>query len=120
MSIAQSLYEKKVTTYPRTDARVLSSAVANEISKNLSGLRNIEEYEKYVGIIEQNHYSLKDKYVNDSKITDHYAIIPTGRHANDLTQRETKVYEMIVRRFLAAFYPPAEFEIIKFNAYAND
>lgn len=120
LSIAQSLYEKKVTTYPRTDARVLSSAVANEISKNLSGLRNIEEYEKYVGIIEQNHYSLKDKYVNDSKITDHYAIIPTGRHANDLTQRETKVYEMIVRRFLAAFYPPAEFEIIKFNAYAND
>lgn len=120
LSIAQSLYEKKLTTYPRTDARVLSSAVAKEIYKNLSGLKNNEKFKKSVTVIENNNYSMKGKYVNDSKITDHYAIIPTGKSANDLTQRENEVYEMIVQRFLAAFYPPAEFEVIKFDAKVNN
>ena len=120
LSIAQSLYEKKIITYPRTDARVLSSAVVHEIQKNLSGLKNIEKFRKYVVEIENNHYSLKGKYVNDSKITDHYAIIPTGRVADELTARENAGDEMIVRRFLAVFYPPAEFEITNFNAKANN
>lgn len=119
LSIAQSLYEKKVTTYPRTDARVLSSAVVKEIYINLSGLKTDEKYKDYVLNIENKHYTLKGKYVDDSKITDHYAIIPTGKSVKDLTEKESKVYEMIVRRFLAAFYPPAEFEVIKFNAKAN-
>lgn len=120
LSIAQSLYEKKITTYPRTDARVLSSAVVKEVYKNLSGLKNNEKYRDYVLNIESKHYTLKGKYVDDSKITDHYAIIPTGKLADGLTEKESKVYEMIVRRFLAAFYPPAEFEAIRFCAKVNN
>ena len=117
LKVAQSLYEKKVTTYPRTDARVLSSAVAGEISKNLSGLKK-GEYREIVENIENRHYSIKGKYVDDSKITDHYAIIPTGKVDSSLSESERAVYDMIVRRFLAVFYPPAEYEKIKFEADA--
>ncbi len=113
LAIAQELYEKKLTTYPRTDARVLSTAVAKEITKNLSGLKGygicapiateILEKEQYKGLE-------KTRYVNDKQITDHYAIIPTGQGLGALTSlnpTSAKAYEMIVRRFLAVFYPPA-------------
>jgi len=115
LKIAQVLYEKKLTTYPRTDARVLSSAVAKEISKNLSGLRN-GEYSEFVNTIDDKHYSLRGKYVDDSKITDHYAIIPTGKADNSLSGKEKSVYDLIVRRFLAVFYPAAEYEKVRFEA----
>ena len=113
LAIAQELYEKKLTTYPRTDARVLSTAVAKEITKNLSGLKGygicapiaseILEKEQYKGLE-------KTRYVNDKQITDHYAIIPTGQGLgalSSLNPTTAKAYEMIVRRFLAIFYPPA-------------
>lgn len=117
LKTAQSLYEKKLTTYPRTDARVLSSAVAGEIGKHLSGLKK-SEYKEIVEQIENKHYSLKGKYIDDSKITDHYAIIPTGKTDSSLSGREKAVYDMIVRRFLAVFFPPAEYEKVKFEADA--
>lgn len=120
LNIAQSLYEKKVTTYPRTDARVLSSAVAKSISKNVYGLKDNEKFRKYVMVIESNNYTVKGKYVNDSKITDHYAIIPTGKSVKDLTMLENAIYEMIVLRFLSVFYPPAEFEVVRFDAKVNN
>ena len=116
LSIAQSLYEKKLTTYPRTDARVLSSAIASEISKNLSKLKK-GQYSNIVEIIESNHWSVKGKYVDDSKITDHYAIIPTGICPdNNLSEDEKTVYDMVCRRFLAIFFPACEFEKISFEA----
>lgn len=115
LKIAQSLYENKYITYPRTDARVLSSAVAKEISKNLKGLAQ-SEYGKYVDEIMINHWSIGGKYVDDSKITDHYAIIPTGKVPMDLSGKNAAVYDLICRRFLAIFYPPAEYERIKFEA----
>lgn len=118
LKLAQSLYEKKVTTYPRTDARVLSSAVAKEIDKNLNGLKK-GEYAPYISAIEDRHYSIKGKYIDDSKITDHYAIIPTGKAADGLSGNEKAVYDMIVRRFLSVFYPPAEYEKVKFEAMTN-
>lgn len=118
LNIAQSLYEKKLITYPRTDARVLSSAVAREIKNNLAGLKN-SAYKSFVTEIEKNHYSLGSRYIDDSKITDHFAIIPTGKPAAELSKAEEAVYEMIVRRFLAVFYPAAEFEQVKFEAKAN-
>lgn len=102
LSVVQSLYEKKLTTYPRTDARVLSSAIAGEIKKNLSGLKN-GDFSAYAEEIESRHYSLGNKYVDDSKITDHYAIIPTGKTVKELSGLEKSIYEMIVRRFLAVF-----------------
>ncbi len=113
LAIAQELYEKKLTTYPRTDARVLSTAVAKEITKNVGGLKGygicapiaaeVLDKEMYKGLE-------KTRYVNDKQITDHYAIIPTGQglgNLNSLNQTSARVYEMIVRRFLAIFYPPA-------------
>lgn len=113
LKIAQELYEKKMTTYPRTDARVLSTAVAKEINKNINGLT----YYSYVSefakeILANNLYKdlAKTRYVNDKQITDHYAIIPTGQGLNNLKNLNpttAKVYEIIVRRFLAIFYPPA-------------
>lgn len=118
LKIAQSLYEKKVTTYPRTDARVLSSAVASEIEKNLSGLAN-GEYGSIVSEIHEKSFSIQGKYVNDSKITDHYAIIPTGRNDNSLSGLEKSVFDLITRRFLAVFYPPAEYEKVSFDAVAG-
>ena len=118
LRIAQELYEKKLTTYPRTDARVLSSAVAKEIHKTLNGLHNIGAMAPFVDEIMQSgsHKKIvKSRYVNDSQITDHYAIIPTGQGLNaysSLTPVAQKVYEVIVRRFLSIFYPPAIYQKI--------
>ena len=113
LKIAQELYEKKLTTYPRTDARVLSSAVAKEIHKNIGGLRNFAPVSTYAAqILEEKSYQkiAKTRYVNDKQITDHYAIIPTGQGFSalrSLSPASAKVYEVIVRRFLSIFYPPA-------------
>ena len=118
LEIIQSLYEKKLVTYPRTDARVLSTAVAKEISKNLNGLAKgfkDEEIQKYIFKMVEEKYStnlIKTKYVNDSKITDHYAIIPTGQgfeNYDKLSDLNKEIYKLIVKRFLSIFYPPAEF-----------
>jgi len=113
LKITQELYEKKLVTYPRTDARVLSSAVAKEISKNISGLRSVGQFHDYAEeILSRGSYKNleKTKYVNDKQITDHYAIIPTGQGLGALAglkPLEGKVYELIGRRFLSIFYPPA-------------
>ncbi len=118
LRIAQELYEKKLTTYPRTDARVLSSAVAKEIVKTLTGLKKIGAMAPFVDeIMESGAYKkiVKSRYVNDSQITDHYAIIPTGQGLNaytSLTPTAQKVYEVIVRRFLSIFYPAAIYQKI--------
>lgn len=118
LKVLQSLYEKKLTTYPRTDARVLSTAIEKEISKNLSGLSN-GAYKDYVKEINDNHWMIKGKYVDDSKITDHYAIIPTGKTPQELTKNEAAIYDMVCRRFLSVFYPPAEYERVKFEALSG-
>lgn len=113
LRIAQELYEKKMTTYPRTDARVLSSAVSKEIYKNIKGLTGYPLTAEFANAILQNgSYKgiAKTRYVNDKQITDHYAIIPTGQglsNLKNLNPTATKVYEIIVRRFLSIFYPPA-------------
>ena len=113
LKIVQELYEKKLVTYPRTDARVLSTAVAKEISKNLNGLSKYDAAKPYLQDILQfgTHKGLeKTKYVNDKQITDHYAIIPTGQGLSALqsvSDVAKKVYDTIVRRFLSIFYPPA-------------
>ena len=118
LEIIQNLYEKKLVTYPRTDARVLSSAVAKEISKNLNGLVKGYRNEEVQGLLNKmisEKYStnlLKTKYVNDSKITDHYAIIPTGQgfeNFDKLPDLQKQVYNVIVKRFIAIFYPPAQY-----------
>ena len=118
LNIIQELYEKKLVTYPRTDARVLSTVVAKEISKNLNGLykSNIDDgIKKYiVKMIEEKYKTnlLKTKYVNDKKITDHYAIIPTGQgfeNYEKLDKLKKDVYHIIVKRFLSIFYPSAEY-----------
>lgn len=117
----QNLYEKKLVTYPRTDARVLSSAVAKVISKNLNGLfkSNIDDSIKLsLDKMIKEKYSInleKTKYVDDSKITDHYAIIPTGQgfeNYEKLSELEKNIYHLIVKRFIAIFYPPAEYSKI--------
>ena len=113
LNIIQELYEKKLCTYPRTDARVLSTAVAKEIHKNITGLKNYALCAAFAAeILEKGAYKgiEKTKYVNDKQITDHYAIIPTGQGLNNLaglSDTSKKVYEIIVRRFLSIFYPPA-------------
>ena len=121
LEIIQNLYEKKLVTYPRTDARVLSTAIAKVITKNLNGIAKgyrDEDIQKYIKKMSEEKYStnlLKTKYVNDSKITDHYAIIPTGQgyeNYDALPQLQKDVYKVIVKRFLAIFYPPAEFNKI--------
>ena len=121
LEIIQDLYEKKLVTYPRTDARVLSTAVAKEISKNLNGLvKNFkdEEVQNILNKMISEKYStnlVKTKYVNDSKITDHYAIIPTGQgfeNYDKLEELKKNVYKVIVKRFLSIFYPPAEYNKI--------
>ena len=118
LEIIQELYEKKLVTYPRTDARVLSTAIAKEIGKNLNGLyKNFtdEEISSYIKKMVEEKYStnlIKTKYVNDSKITDHYAIIPTGQgfeNYDKLSELKKNVYKLIVKRFIAIFYPPAEY-----------
>ena len=126
LDIIQNLYEKKLVTYPRTDARVLSTAVAKEIKKNLNGLAKgckNEEIQGYIKKMVEENYStnlVKTKYVDDSKITDHYAIIPTGQgyeNHEKLNQLQKDIYKIIVKRFLAIFYPPAEFN--KLNITIN-
>ena len=118
LQVAQELYERKLTTYPRTDARVLTKAVAKEISKNLSRLKAYPQIEKYVTeILTKKRYVgiERTSYVDDSKVTDHYAIIPTGQvvDLSSLSERQRKVYGLITRRFLSIFYPPAEYLTIK-------
>ena len=119
LEIAQNLYEKKLITYPRTDARVISSAVNKVITKNLNGIATKfknEEIQGYIKEMSEKKFSTnleKTKYVNDSKITDHYAIIPTGQgydNFDSLPELQKNVYLVIVKRFLSIFYPPAEFE----------
>ena len=126
LEVIQALYEKKLVTYPRTDARVLSTAVSKEISKNLNGLAKRFQDEEVQAIIKKmidEKYSTnlaKTKYVNDSKITDHYAIIPTGQgfeNYNTLNELQKNIYKLIVKRFLAIFYPPAEYN--KVNVTVN-
>ena len=117
LKIAQKLYERKLLTYPRTDARVLSKAVAKEIYKNLSGLKRYETLQKEVEeVINNSLYKNleKTRYVDDKKITDHYAIIPTGQvNLSGLSPLELKVYELICRRFISIFFPAAEY--MKYN-----
>ena len=126
LDVIQILYEKKLVTYPRTDARVLSSAVSKEIGKNLNGIAkrcdDAEIKETIQKMIDEKYSTNleKTKYVNDSKITDHYAIIPTGQgfeNYNGLNQLQKDIYKLIVKRFLAIFYPPAEFS--KINVTVN-
>ena len=113
LRIAQELYEKKMTTYPRTDARVLSTAVAKEIDRNLKGLSGINMVRPFTEqILKSGSYKgiAKTRYVNDKQITDHYAIIPTGQGLNNLKNLNpvsAKVYEIIVRRFISIFLPQA-------------
>ncbi len=122
LEIIQNLYEKKLVTYPRTDARVLSTAVAKEIKKNLNGIAKgfkDEEISGYIKKMVDEGYStnlVKTKYVNDSKITDHYAIIPTGQgyeNYEKLPDLQKQIYKVIVKRLLAVFYPPAEYNKIQ-------
>lgn len=129
LEIIQNLYEKKLVTYPRTDARVLSTAVAKEITKNLNGIAKHfqdEEVQGYIKKMVEEKYStnlIKTKYVNDSKITDHYAIIPTGQgfeNYNSLPQLQKDIYKVIVCRFLAIFYPPAEYNKIQVTVEINN
>lgn len=129
LEVIQTLYEKKLVTYPRTDARVLSTAVAKEISKNLNGIAKGFQDEETKGFIDkmiQEKYStniVKTKYVNDSKITDHYAIIPTGQGYENyasLTDLQKQIYKLIVNRFLAIFYPPAEYNKINVTVNVED
>ncbi len=120
LQIAQDLYERKLTTYPRTDARVLTTAVAKEIQKNLFPLKNYTKTQKFVGeILNQKLYLHLEKtqYTDDSKVTDHYAIIPTGqlKELQGLSELHGKVYELILRRFLSIFYPPAEYMAVKIS-----
>ncbi|SDA39283.1 DNA topoisomerase-3 [Lachnospiraceae bacterium G11] len=115
LSYVQELYEKKLVTYPRTDARVLSTAVAKEIYKNIGGLKNFSPLSEFAAhILDEGSYKNigKSRYTNDKQITDHYAIIPTGQGLNSygsLNDTAKKVYEVIARRFLAIFYPPAQY-----------
>jgi len=118
LQVAQDLYEKKLTTYPRTDARVLSTAVAKEIGKNISRLKGYEPTAAFAErIMTEGLYRniAKTQYTDDSKITDHYAIIPTGQvnELRTLTSLQRSVYDLIVRRFLSIFYPAAEYQTIK-------
>ncbi len=118
LEIIQLLYEKKLVTYPRTDARVLSTAVAKEIKKNLNGLAKgykDDEIQNLLNKMIENKYNLdivKSKYVDDSKITDHYALTPTGQgfeNLDSLSDMQKDIYKLIVKRFLSIFFPPAEF-----------
>ena len=126
LDVIQNLYEKKLVTYPRTDARVLSTAISKEITKNLNGLAKgykDDEVQADIKKMIDEKYSTnlaKTKYVNDSKITDHYAIIPTGQgfeNFNSLPELQKQIYKVIVKRFIAIFYPPAEYS--KINATVN-
>lgn len=122
LEIVQSLYEKKVTTYPRTDARVLSSAIAAEIDVNLNGLRRYAPVASFVdGILNNGSYKTiaNTRYTDDSKIADHYAIIPTGQTAS-LSGLEAQVYDMIVRRFVSIFMDPAVYKKLSITEITTD
>lgn len=118
LAVAQELYEKKLTTYPRTDARVLTTAVAKEIGKNLRGISTIQMYrDLLVPVLQSGSWKKigKTRYTNDKAVTDHYAIIPTGEGLKalpSLSKRSRDVYELIVRRFISIFYPPAVYDKI--------
>ena len=126
LAIVQELYEKKLVTYPRTDARVLSTAVAEEIGKNLRGLQGYGQAAPYLPYISENQTYKglkKTRYVNDKQITDHYAIIPTGQGLaalGSLGELQTKMYEVIVRRFLSIFYPPAVYQKVNVTVKAGE
>ena len=121
LKVVQELYEKKLVTYPRTDARVLSSAVAKEIRKNIAGLSGFEPLsEAASAVLESGSYKkiASSRYVNDKQITDHYAIIPTGQGLSalrSLNSQSLKIYEVISRRFLCIFYPPAVYQKLSLN-----
>lgn len=125
LKIVQELYEKKLVTYPRTDARVLSTAVAKEIGRNISGLKNFQPVAAWAqGAMDSGTYKgiAKTKYVNDKQITDHYAIIPTGQEfgaLKSLAPTALKVYEIICRRFLSIFYPAAEYQKVAMTLTKN-
>lgn len=125
LKIVQELYEKKLVTYPRTDARVLSTAVAKEIGRNISGLKNFQPVAEFAqGAMESGTYKgiAKTKYVDDKQITDHYAIIPTGQGfgaLRSLAPTALKVYEIICRRFLSIFYPAAEYQKVAMTLSKN-
>lgn len=125
LKIVQELYEKKLVTYPRTDARVLSTAVAKEIGRNISGLKNFQPVAEFAqGAMDSGTYKgiAKTKYVNDKQITDHYAIIPTGQGfgaLRSLALTALKVYEIICRRFLSIFYPAAEYQKVAMTLSKN-
>lgn len=125
LKIVQELYEKKLVTYPRTDARVLSTAVAKEIGRNISELKNFQPVAEFAqGAMESGTYKgiAKTKYVNDKQITDHYAIIPTGQGfgaLRSLAPTALKVYEIICRRFLSIFYPAAEYQKVAMTLSKN-
>lgn len=125
LKIVQELYEKKLVTYPRTDARVLSTAVAKEIGRKISGLKNFQPVAEFAqGAMESGTYKgiAKTKYVNDKQITDHYAIIPTGQGfgaLRSLAPTALKVYEIICRRFLSIFYPAAEYQKVAMTLSKN-
>ena len=122
LQIIQELYEKKLVTYPRTDARVLSTAVAKEIHKNIAGLKNYDKAAVFAEEILKNgsHKNIaKTRYVNDKQITDHYTVIPTGQGMGalaGLNATAQKVYEIIVRRFLSIFFPPAIYQKVSLVA----
>jgi len=130
LKIVQELYEKKLVTYPRTDARVLSTAVAKEIYKNLNGLKNYQHFTNFAEeILQTGKYKglSSTRYVNDKQITDHYAIIPTGQGLgalNSVSALSKSVYDTIVKRFLSIFYPPAVYKkttlIGEMDAIHND
>ena len=126
LQVAQDLYEKKLTTYPRTDARVLSTAVAKEIGKNISRLKNFAPVAPYVErIMKEGRYRniANTQYTDDSKITDHYAIIPTGQGMGalrGLSEIAANVYEIICRRFLSIFYPAAEYQKLAMTLAKQD
>ena len=129
LEIIQNLYEKKLLTYPRTDAKVLSTAIAKEITKNLNGLaKNYKDAEVQGDIkkmIDEKYSTnlIKTKYVDDKKITDHYAIIPTGQgfeNYDSLPELQKKVYKVVVKRFIAIFYPPAEYSKVNVTVNIED
>ena len=129
LEIIQNLYEKKLLTYPRTDAKVLSTAIAKEIKKNLNGLAKgykDEEVQSDIKKMVDEKYStdlIKTKYVDDKKITDHYAIIPTGQgfeNYDSLPELQKQVYKVVVKRFLAIFYPPAEYSKVNVTVNIED
>lgn len=125
LQVAQDLYEKKLTTYPRTDARVLSTPVAKEISKNLNKLKGYEPTSAFTErILQQGLYRnlAATAYTDDSKVTDHYAIIPTGQltELKSLNTLQRQVFDLIVRRFLSIFYPAAEYSTVKLQVKVGE